>query len=88
MLTIDEIKDKLIKLLIEVTDNTNLKDTLTFDSDIIAEVGLDSIQMINFILLTEDEFNVEIDFSNFSIEELNSLKLFSEFVSDLISKKL
>ncbi len=42
--------------------------------------------MVNFILMIEDEFAIEIDFENFNIENLNSLENFTQFITDLKGK--
>ena len=45
---------------IEFTDKTNL----------VEDVGLDSLQTINLVLQLEDEFGIEIDFDEFDYELL------------------
>jgi acyl carrier protein len=60
-----DLKSRIKRLLGEVTGDTSLPDRITESTDIINELGLDSIQMINFILMVEDELAIEIDFQNF-----------------------
>jgi acyl carrier protein len=47
------------------------------------DVGLDSLQLINLILLVEAEFGVEVDFESFEIDHLSSLDRFTGFVAGL-----
>jgi len=77
-----DIKEKIKDLLIEVTENESLSNTITGTTNIINDVGLDSIQMINFILMIEDEFCIEIDFENFDVENLNSVDTLCNFISE------
>lgn len=80
----NNVNEKLTQLLVEVTENSSLSNTITETTDIINEVGLDSIQMINFILLIEDEFDIQIDFENFDVENLCNLNTLGKFVSNHI----
>jgi acyl carrier protein len=77
-----EYKERLIKILIEVTGNQGLAIDLPDSTDIINEIGLDSIQMINFVLLIEDEFRIEIDFENFNVSNLQSISVLCEYIAD------
>lgn len=50
------------------------------DADLVDELGLDSIQMIQFLLGTEDEFDLELDFDALELDHIRSVRLFAEFV--------
>ena len=47
------------------------------------DVGLDSLQLINLILLVEEEFAVEVDFDSFQVYHLSSLDRFTGYVAGL-----
>ena len=81
-----ELKTKLVTILSEVTGNPDLAPDMPDSTDLINEIGLDSIQMINFILMIEDEIGIEIDFENFHADTLKSLKVLCEYVENLSSK--
>jgi len=81
-----EYKERLIKILVEVTGNQDLTAELPDSTDIINEIGLDSIQMINFVLLIEDEFRIEIDFESFNVSNLQSISVLCEYIADLAEK--
>jgi acyl carrier protein len=78
----NEVMEKIKELLIEVTGDPSWGEQLTGATDIINEVGLDSIQMINFVLMMEDEFGIEIDFENFDYTNFNSLDALCLFISE------
>ncbi|WTW93981.1 acyl carrier protein [Streptomycetaceae bacterium NBC_01309] len=50
------------------------------DADLVDELGLDSIQMIQFLLGTEDEFDLELDFEALELDHIRSVRLFAVFV--------
>lgn len=77
------ISDKIIEMLKQVT---NTSDDYTEDTKIIEEVGLDSIQMIKFILMVEETFDFEIDFEEFEVDILESVKTFSDYVKNHIKE--
>ncbi|MFD2876795.1 phosphopantetheine-binding protein [Paenibacillus rhizoplanae] len=56
------MQDTIVRILSEIKNNPELLLTATEATDIVNEVGLDSLQMINFILRIEDEFEIEFDF--------------------------
>lgn len=75
------VKEKIKQLLGEITGNPELAETLDGSTDIINDIGLDSIQMINFVLIIEDEFLIQLDFENFDFENLNSIDILAEYIT-------
>lgn len=51
------------------------------DTDIIRGLGLDSLQMIEFLLTVEDELNIGLDFETMEMDYLESVDTFCRFVS-------
>ena len=58
----ETIVSKIIDLVWQVKEGKIDKNELNRDSSLINDAGLDSLQLINFILLVEDQYNIEIDF--------------------------
>lgn len=77
------ISDKIIEMLKQIT---NTSEDYTEDTKIIEEIGLDSIQMIKFILMVEETFDFEIDFEEFEVDILESVKTFSAYIKDHIKE--
>ncbi|MEW4368883.1 acyl carrier protein [Paenibacillus kandeliae] len=73
--------EQMIQMISEVKDDPACLTTLGPDSDIIHDAGLDSLQLIHFILRIEDEFDVEIDFEEFDMDHLGSVAKFCDFVN-------
>lgn len=74
--------DKIKEILAEiVSEKTPVQPSeLSEGASLLEDVGLDSLQLINFILRVEDEFGIEIDFENLDQCHLQSLRAFSDFV--------
>jgi acyl carrier protein len=81
------IADKLKSIIAEVKNDQSVVDSVKDSTDLVTELGIDSLQLINLLLSIEDEFQVEIDFDGFDIIHLNCFSRFCEFVADCIKKK-
>jgi acyl carrier protein len=77
------VRDKIIGLIAQVKDDATVASRVDGSSHLIDDVGLDSLQLINLILLVEEEFTVEVDFESFQIYHLRSLDHFTDYVAGL-----
>ncbi|MEV7870539.1 phosphopantetheine-binding protein [Streptomyces sp. NPDC088124] len=75
------VEERIKKLLGEIIGDPGLADALTGESHIIEDLGLDSIQMINFLLRLEDEFDLELDYESLTFEQLGHIKELIRFVT-------
>ncbi|MCM3701474.1 acyl carrier protein [Paenibacillus macerans] len=78
------MQQKIIAIIAEVKEDPELIRSLDGSSDLMLDAALDSLQIINFILRVEDEFNVEIDFDTFEQEHLKSVETFSNYIAELV----
>ncbi|MCU6797825.1 MULTISPECIES: acyl carrier protein [Paenibacillus] len=74
------LQEKIIGIISEIKNEPELLQNLQGSSDVLNDGGLDSLQLINFILRVEDEFNIEIDFDEFDMVHLNSIDTFCYFI--------
>ncbi|WP_046234308.1 acyl carrier protein [Paenibacillus algorifonticola] len=74
------MQTQIITIISEIKNEPDLTATLTGASDMLNDAGLDSLQLINFILRIEDEFEIEIDFDQFDMEHLQSIDIFCDFI--------
>jgi len=74
------MQEKIIAILSELKQDPTLLATITGTSDIVNDVGLDSLQMIQFILKVEDELDVQIDYDGFDFQYLQSVDAFVDFL--------
>jgi acyl carrier protein len=74
---------KIGNLVALVTKNPALAEKVNASTDLVNEIGLDSLQMIDFLLGLEDEFGVEVDFDSLDIQHLTSVEALCRFVCAL-----
>ncbi len=74
------LQAQIISIISEIKNEPDLADMLTGASDVLNDAGLDSLQLINFILRIEDEFEIEIDFDQFDMDHLQSIETFCQFI--------
>jgi acyl carrier protein len=72
-------------LVARVTRNPGVAKKITASTDLVNEIGLDSLQMIDFLLGLEDEFGVEVDFDSLDMQHLTSVAALCRFVGRLRS---
>ncbi|ONI77379.1 acyl carrier protein [Actinosynnema sp. ALI-1.44] len=51
------------------------------DADLVDEYGLDSLQMISFLLGIEDAFDLDLDYETLELDHLRSVSQFTEYVT-------
>lgn len=57
--------------------------TFTSDSDLVNDIGLDSIQLVNLLLTLEDKLDMVIDFDEFDFDEITTVGSLAEFIKEL-----
>jgi len=76
------MEQKVKEIIGEIKEKPYLAHVLSDETDIINDVELDSLQMINFILRVEEEFDLEFDYDNFNYDHLSSITSFCQFISE------
>ena len=73
-----------IKLILEkIKGVPGLASQLPDSADIIEDIGLDSLQMMEFMLEVESQLNLEIDFEKLDFSYLKSIEKFSEILQQM-----
>ena len=80
----DEVEDKVRAVLVGVLANGMSAGEVGGDADLVEEYGLDSLQMISFLLGIEDTFDVELDYENLELDHLRSVAQFASYVRALV----
>lgn len=78
------ITEKLKLIISQIKEQESLAETLKDDDDIINDIGIDSLEMIEFMLEIEDAFAIELNFDNINIAHLNSIKALGEYLHEQI----
>ena len=79
-LQVMEMETRIKRIISELVEDKEIQNTISSETNIIDDIGLDSLQMINFILMLEDEFDIEIDFDEFEYEYLLKFSTLVEFI--------
>jgi len=74
------MKEKLIKIICEVKEDTSLTEKIENSIDLLNEIDIDSLQLINIILKIEDEWDIQIDFDEFDMNSLKSVDSLCEYI--------
>ncbi|MCM3292529.1 acyl carrier protein [Paenibacillus sp. MER 180] len=75
--------DKLARMVGEVKEDAAWEIKLTPETNLVDEVGLDSLQLIQLMLKVEEQFNVQMDFERFDYEHLQTARAFIGFLESL-----
>jgi acyl carrier protein len=77
--TVDEIK----RIAGKIKSDPALPDRLSDTADLIGEVGLDSLEMLQFMLEVEERLAVQIDFDKLEYETLRSIQTLAAFLDTM-----
>jgi len=75
------MKDQIKNILGIVKEDPELPNKISDNANIINDVGLDSLQLLNFLLLIEEKMAVDINFEKLDAKYLSSIINFCEFIS-------
>ncbi|MCY9590026.1 acyl carrier protein [Paenibacillus chitinolyticus] len=79
--------DKIVDILCAIKeDQPELRHSLSPSTDLNNDIGLDSLQMIQFMLKVEEQLNVAIDYDQFDYEHLESIEAFISFLKSCQSQ--
>src|ERR1700748_1777773 len=78
--------ERIKKVIAAVLENPGLETSLSDDADLITDVGLDSLQMIEFMLQIEQEFDTEIDLETLNFDHMRSIHQFGSFLAIQLGK--
>lgn len=76
-----------IKMILEkVKGVPGLSQQLLDSMNIIEDVGLDSLQMTEFLLEVESQLSLEIDFDSLEFSDFRSIERFSQAIAEIKNK--
>ncbi|AVV58255.1 D-alanyl carrier protein [Paenibacillus glucanolyticus] len=81
--------DKIVDILCAIKeDQPELRQILSPTTELNNDIGLDSLQMIQFMLKVEEQLNVVIDYDQFDYEHLQSIDTFMAFLKSCQPQEL
>jgi len=78
------MKEKIKTIISQVKENIDIN-SISDNADLMNDIGLDSLQMINFLLQLEDNFDVELDFDSLDYSHMRSLPKLVRFMENMMS---
>jgi acyl carrier protein len=72
--------ERIKSILEEVRGVPGLSQNLSDSASLIDDVGLDSLEMLTFMLKIEEQLRVRIDFEQMDFSYLQSIRALSEFL--------
>lgn len=75
-----EVINRLLQILVEIKEDEMLVAKLSENSNLIDDVGIDSLQMISLMINIEEKFSVELNFSQINLSHLNSIGSLADFI--------
>ncbi len=75
------------KILVEVIGNDVEADSWNESTGILKNIGLDSVQLIEFLLKIEENMEVEFDYENLEYDMLNSIGLLVDKLEEMKNGK-
>lgn len=79
MTTIDSLK----RIIATIKSDPALQSSLSDSADLVDEVGLDSLQMLQFMLEIESSMQIQIDFDRLDYEYLRSIRVLAKFLDSM-----
>ena len=77
------MQEQIIAMICEIKEDAQLANSLNEHSNIMEDGGLDSLQLITFVLQVEERFGIEIDFEQFDFDCMESVTIFCNYISEL-----
>jgi acyl carrier protein len=78
----DELQRVIARILAEVKRDPSLAERIAPSTNLLEEVGLDSLELTDFVLRLEDRLGVTVDYERFDLRHLRSLAAFAEFLAE------
>lgn len=75
--------DIIKNILLKVTENEAEVQLWNEDTDILNDVGLDSIQLIEFLLMIEENEGIEFDYENLEYDMFSSIGKLAERLEEM-----
>ncbi len=72
--------DQIKKTIVLVMNDQSLQETITEETDLINDIGFDSLQLVDFLLEIEKEFGIDINLESLEIDQVRSVRNFIQFI--------
>jgi len=80
-------QDKIAKILSDMLPKGIVLPPLHDDTDLIDDIGLNSLDFLQFIIQLEAAFDIEFDIEKFDLKYFKSLAELQGFIEEIVRKK-
>lgn len=74
-----ELTEIIKELLAEVMGDDAQPGSWNDDTDIINDIGIDSLQIVRFMLALEDRLGISLDYEDLSFDDFSSISRLAEY---------
>jgi len=85
-MSLDPILDTLARVLSEIKKTPTLAGRITSETDLLADVGLDSLELTELMLRLEEELGADLDVSQFELRYLRRAQALVEFLASQMGR--
>lgn len=77
----EELERVIAQVLAEVKRDPSLAARIEPGTNLLEEVGIDSLELTDLVLRLEDTLGLTMDYERFNLQHLRSLETFAEFLA-------
>ena len=81
------MEDLIIKLLAETIEKEDAAASWNSETDIINEIGVDSLQLVRFLLKLEEQLDITFDYDQLTFDDLATIGTLAKFLSKMTQKQ-
>lgn len=74
------IEETIKELLAQTIEDDSKAASWNSDTDIINDIGIDSLQMVRFLLALEDRLGITVDYDQLSFDDFSSIRALADFI--------
>jgi acyl carrier protein len=72
---------KISSIVAKIKNDPSLVGLITPETNLIDDIGIDSLDMIDFLLSLEADFDIQVDFDKFDFDVMESVSKLETYIS-------
>ncbi len=82
------VKRILQSIVVDISGDQTLIEWLTESTNLVTQVGLDSLQLVTFMMRAEQQLGIEIEYQDVNLDDVSSIDRFCAFLGKRDRKTL
>ena len=74
------MEETIKRLLAQVMEDDAQPENWNSDTDIINDIGIDSLQIVKFMMAVEDELDIKLNYEEMTFDDFSSIRALSDFL--------